>query len=175
MEWMPILAGVLLSLTTIVGTAFVVLGLPGIWLMVLAALGVEWWRPELLSWSAIITAAALSVLAEVAEFLAGAVGAQKAGGSKRAALGAIAGGMLGAIFGTVLIPIPIVGTVLGASIGAGAAAAGLELTLRDKTVGDAGRVGTGAFIGRLLATIIKTIFAVATAAVLIAAVCVSGW
>jgi uncharacterized protein YqgC (DUF456 family) len=169
------LAGIILSLGCLIGVALTVLGLPGTWLMVLGALGIEAWRPELLSWSAIITAAVMALLAEVAELAAGAVGAKKAGGSKRAAMGAIVGGVLGGIVGTFVLPIPIVGTVLGAAIGSGAAAAVLELSVDGRTMEQIRRVGWGAFFGRLVATVLKTAFAVMIATVLVASVCVGGW
>ncbi|MDX2116533.1 MAG: DUF456 domain-containing protein [Planctomycetota bacterium] len=172
---MSTLAAVMLGCFSALGVALTLLGLPGIWLMVLAALGVEAWRPELLSWTAIGTAAGLALAAEVAEFLAGAVGARKAGGSRRAALAAVAGGIVGGLVGTVAIPIPVVGTVLGAALGSGLAAAVGELTLEGKTLRDVRAVGVGAFIGRLLATVIKTMFAVATAAVLVVSSAVPGW
>ncbi len=169
------LAGIILSLGCLIGVALTVLGLPGTWLMVLGALGVEAWRPELLSWGAIITAATMALLAEVAELAAGAVGAKKAGGSKRSAIGAIVGGILGGIVGTFAIPIPIVGTVLGAALGSGAAAAFMELSVEGRSSAQIRRVGWGAFIGRLVATVLKTAFAVMIAAVLVASVCVGGW
>lgn len=173
---MNILAGTTLGLVCAIGVFLTLLGLPGTWIMLLAALGVELWKPELLGTGVLITAAVLCVIAEVVEFIAGAVGAKKAGGSKRAAVGAVIGGVVGGLVGTVVILIPIVGTLLGASIGAGIGAAGLELTIQDRrNVDAAGKVAAGAFIGRLLATVFKTMFAVSIASLLIAAVCVSGW
>lgn len=172
---MEIVASVVLGVVCVAGVLLTLVGLPGIWLMVLWSLATELWMPELVSWPAIVSAVVLSVLAEVAEFIAGAIGAKQAGGSKRAAFGAIVGGLIGAIAGTVLIPIPIVGTVLGSALGAGAGAAVFELTLQTRGASEIGKVATGAFIGRLLATVFKTIFAVAAAALLIAAVCVPGW
>lgn len=172
---MATLAGIILSVGCLLGVALTVLGLPGTWLMVLAALGVEAWHPELLSWNAIIAAAVLALAGEIAELLAGAAGAKKAGGSKRAAIGAIVGGVLGGLVGTVAIPIPIVGTILGAALGSGLAAAGLELTLDGKSTAHIRNVGVGAFIGRLIATVLKTMFAMSIAAVLVASASLSGW
>lgn len=172
---MAILAGIILGVGCVIGVAITVLGLPGTWLMVLGALAIEAWRPELLSWGAIIAAACLALAAELAELAAGAVGAKKAGGSKRAAIGAIGGGIVGGIIGTFALPIPIVGTVLGAAIGSGATAAIMELSIEGKTAAHIRRVGIGAFVGRLVATVLKSAFAVMIAAVLVASVCISGW
>lgn len=172
---MALLAGTLLSGACVLCVALTVLGLPGTWLMALAALGVEAWRPELLSWEAIITAGVLALVAEAVELAAGAVGAKKAGGSRRAAVGAVAGGILGGIVGTFALPIPVVGTVLGAAVGSGVAAAVMELTKDGRTSADIRRVGVGAFVGRLVATVLKSAFAVMIAAVLVASACIRGW
>lgn len=173
---MNIVAGIILGLVCTVGVLLTLLGLPGTWIMLLAGLGIELWQPELLGREVLITSAVLCVLAEAVEFIAGAVGAKKAGGSKRAAVGAVIGGLVGGIVGTVVILIPIVGTLLGASLGAGIGAAALELTLEHRrTMDSAGKVAAGAFIGRLLATVFKTMFAVSIAALLVAAVCIPGW
>lgn len=172
---MDIAAGILMGLVGVLGVVLTLVGLPGTWLTLLVSVVIKFWRPELIDWPAIGIAGGLCVLAELAEFAAGAVGAKRVGGSPRSAIGAIVGGLFGAILGTFLIPIPLVGTVLGASIGAGVCAAAMELTLTDKTLAQAGRVGTGAFIGRLLATVFKTMFAVGVSSVLVTAVCVAGW
>lgn len=172
---MLVFAAVVLGIWCIAGVALTAAGLPGTWLMVLGALGVEAWTPEMLSWNVIIAAAVLSVIGEVAEFVAGAIGAKKAGGSKRAALGAIAGGVVGAIVGTVTIPIPIVGTIIGSALGSGLAAAGFELTIEGRRGVDARRVGTGAFIGRLVATVLKSMCAVMIAGILVASSIAPGW
>ncbi|MBL8745982.1 MAG: DUF456 family protein [Phycisphaerae bacterium] len=172
---MTALAGTILTLCCLVGVALAVLGLPGTWLMVLAALGIEAWKPELLSWGAIIAAASMAAVAEIADFAAGAVGAKKAGGGKRSAVGAIIGGVVGGIIGTVALPIPVIGTVLGAAIGSGLAAAAMELSIEGRTTNHIRRVGWGAFIGRLVATVLKTAFAVMIASVLVASLCFAGW
>ncbi len=173
---MNITAGVILGIVCTLGVLLTLLGLPGTWIMLLAALGIELWRPELLGNGVLITSAVLCVLAEVVEFAAGAVGAKRAGGSKRAAVGAVIGGLVGGLVGTVVILIPIVGTLLGASLGAGIGAAAMELTIEHRRNADAaGKVAAGAFVGRLLATVFKTMFAVTIAALLVAAVCIPGW
>jgi uncharacterized protein len=62
-------------------------------------------------------AAGLAVLGEVLEFVLGAAGSRRAGGSTRAAALAIVGSLVGGIAGTAL-PVPIVGTLIGACLGA---------------------------------------------------------
>lgn len=174
---MAILAAILLCTACLMGVLLAAAGLPGIWLMGLCALLIRLWRPELLEWWVIISVLGIALLAEALEFVAGAVGAKRGGGSGRAAVGALIGGVIGAIFGTVLIPIPLVGTILGSAIGSGLLAVGFELTLRPslesppRARGHMGRVGSSAFVGRLVATVIKSVFAV-VAAVLISTVAV---
>jgi len=174
------LAASLLTIVCLVGVALTLLSLPGIWLMALAALLVEWWQPEALSWGAIIACVVIALVGELLEFIAGAIGAAKAGGSKRAATGAIVGGIVGGIAGTVLIPIPLVGTILGGAIGSGLLALAMEMTVKlksdgtEKARGHHRRVATGAFVGRLAATVLKGACAVAAALVLIVSAFVPG-
>ena len=59
----------------------------------------------------------MAALGEVLEFVLGAAGSRRAGGSTRAAALAILGSFIGGILGTAL-PVPIVGTVIGACLGA---------------------------------------------------------
>ncbi len=155
---MDYVAGILVALFGLFGVVLTLLGFSGVWLTIVVALLVEWWRAgqQFELWT-ILGVIGLGVLGEVAEFVAGAVGAGKAGGSKRAAVGAIVGGLVGALVGTPIMP--IIGTIAGAALGAGIGAAILERTKDQRTWGDVWRVGQGAAIGRLVATVIKTTLA----------------
>ncbi|MBD0320832.1 MAG: DUF456 domain-containing protein [Gemmatimonadetes bacterium] len=108
----------------------------------------------------------LAVLAEVAEFVLGGRYAERYGGSKRAAWGAILGGLAGALLG---VPVPIIGSVIGAFVGSFVGAALLEMTnnkdWKNPQWRGAVRVGWGAFLGRLVATAVKSGIGVAVAAV----------
>jgi hypothetical protein len=102
----------------------VALQLPGTWVMLLCSILFAWWRHDegfgTLGAGTLIAATVLAILGEVVEFVAGAWGARHAGGSKRAALLAVVGGVVGAIVGTfALAMLPIIGTLLGAAVGAG--------------------------------------------------------
>lgn len=152
---MGVVAGILLTLVALICVALTVIGLPGTWILLGGAVALEIWRHETFGVWTFVIAAALAVIAEVVEFGAGSVGASSQGASKRAGLGALAGGLIGAIAGTFLIPIPVVGTILGSALGAGLCASGVEMALRQKTTGHIARVGAGAFVGRLLATVFK--------------------
>jgi len=147
----------LLLLLNLVFWVSILFNLPGTWLMVLAAVLVEWLGPGdyLFSAGVLYWATGLALLGEVLEFVLGAAGSRKAGGSKRAAGLAIVGGIVGAIMGTG-IPIPIVGTLFGACVGAFAGS-----LLGDRWAGrsiDASiEAGRGAAVGRLWGTAAKMI------------------
>jgi uncharacterized protein YqgC (DUF456 family) len=147
----------LLMLALFVGLALIPFGLPGLWVMVGAALIYSWAAPDRLGVITLVGLTALAVVAEVLEFLTAGRYTRKYGGSRRAAWGAIIGGVAGAIIG---VPVPIVGSVIGAFVGSFAGALAAEMTLGGR-VGDATRVATGALIGRAVATALKVAIGVA--------------
>lgn len=154
------LIGIALALGFLVlgglGALLVIVGLPGVWLIVLAAVIVEWLLPGTYGWWVVGGAVACAVIGEIAEFVAGAAGARAAGGSRSAALAATLGAMAGAIIGTIyLIMLPVVGTIVGAVAGAAIAAVMVERGMKGRTWGDSGRVARGAAIGRLAAILLK--------------------
>lgn len=155
------MAYLLLAFAQLVGLLLVPFGLPGLWLQV-GALALYAWATGFatVGWVPIAVAVALAALAEVAEFLLGGKYAQRYGGGRRAAVGAIAGGIAGALIG---LPVPIIGSVIGAFVGSFAGAALLELTTGRGT-GAALKAGWGAFLGRLVATALKSGVGVAIAA-----------
>jgi uncharacterized protein YqgC (DUF456 family) len=160
------MAYLLLLFAQLAGLLMIPLGLPGTWLQV-AAIGAyayaTGWRT---GWLIFAFALVLAAVAEAIEFVMGGRFAQRYGGSRRAAWGAILGGLLGAFVG---IPIPIIGSVIGAFVGAFLGAAAMEWTHR-KEMGGALRVGWGAFLGRLAAVAMKsTVGAVIAAGALVAA------
>jgi uncharacterized protein YqgC (DUF456 family) len=155
----------ILTLFNLVFLVAVLFNLPGTWLMVLFAAGMEWWLPgeSLFSWTVLYAVAALALLGELLEFVFSAAGSRQAGGSKRGAAIAIVGGVVGAVLGTAL-PVPVAGTLIGASIGA----------FSGSLLGDlwAGRplfhsvdAGRGAAVGRFFGTVSK--LAIGAAMVLI--------
>ena len=146
-----------MMLALFVGLVLIPFGLPGLWVMVGAALLYSWAAPERLGIITLLGLTALAVVAEVLEFLTAGRYARKYGGSKRAAWGAIAGGIAGAIIG---VPVPIIGSVIGAFAGSFAGALAAEMTLGGR-VGDATRVAKGALIGRAVATALKVAIGVA--------------
>ncbi len=154
----------------------VLMQLPGIWLMIAMAVGVQladvaWVHGSdaTAGWWAIGIAVALAVVAEVLEGLSGAAGAKAGGGGRRSMFGGFIGGVLGAIVGTPLIPIPVLGTLIGAIAGAFAGALIGETTgARASTVREAVAPAAGAAAGRAVGTVIKAGFGIAVWLVLIA-------
>jgi len=146
---MPLL---ILSLVIILSLILIVLGMPGLWIMVASAVTYNLVVPgDPIGW---VTLVAVGVLAFVAELLDIALTgryARKYGGSRRAGWGAIIGSIVGAMVG---FPVPIIGPVIGAFIGSFVGALIAEFT-GGSSAGDATRVAKGALIGRVVSTVLK--------------------
>jgi len=167
-EMLAILVALLFSILGIGCLVLVVIGLPGTWVLIGLAVGVELLDhyylegvdPVTFGWGTIGACAGIALVGEAIEALAGAAGTKAGGGSRRGMVGAIVGGLVGAIVFTPLIPIPIVGTLIGALLGTFAGAVIAERT------GDEGRdtqaalrAAGGATVGRLLGTVTKAVIA----------------
>jgi uncharacterized protein len=168
-------------LLTAVGIGWVLtfLAMPGNWLMASAAAVYAWLGPQTgflqVHWDTVIALIVLAVIGEIAEFLAGVVGARRAGGSKRSAYYSLVGSLIGAIGGaTAGIPIPVVGSAVGAvvggAVGAFGGAAYAEYSL-GQTSGQSMKVGKAAFWGRLLGTVAKSLIGTIMAVVVAIAAC----
>jgi hypothetical protein len=152
-------------------------GLPGNWLIILAAAAWLWLGPESFQypWHLLIALLLLAVIGEALEFVASVLGTKKMGGSSRGAtlsvVGSILGGILGVLIG-VPIPIPIIGMLvsgilfasLGALVGAMIGEYSLGTSLEQTT-----KIGVAAFIGRMLGTFGKIIMGAAMAAIILIA------
>jgi uncharacterized protein len=161
-----------------IGVLLTAFTLPGIWLALLAAGLAQWWSLSgppmtdgsspvpMFSWWTLGACVVLALLAELVEFIASALGAHSAGGSKRAAVASMVGALIGALVGTFALPVPIVGTIVGGAVGAGAAALLAEKHLGERTWKHSAKVGGGAAIGRLVATLAKVGFAAVIALIL---------
>lgn len=160
---------ILLILATGTGLIAAVLTLPGIWLIVLAAIVYAAITDfSHLGYITLIGIFLLGLAAEAVEFIAGGAGAKAAGGSNRSIVGALIGGLIGGIIGT-FIPLPILGTLIGIVAGTFFGAAALERT-KGSSLAKVRAVAEGATKGRILGTILKLPFAIVIAAwVLIAA------
>ncbi len=150
---MLLYAFVLLAINS-VALFLVPIGLPGTWIMVAATAGVAWIQEGMFSPWTLAVLVVIALGGEILEFIAGAAGSKKAGGTWRGGVGAILGGLVGGIAGTFLIPVPILGSILGAALGAAGGALLGELS-GGKKLEAATAVGRGAFVGRLLGTVFK--------------------
>lgn len=159
-------AAIIVIVTAFAGVGLTVLTLPGIWFSLAVAAACWLWRPELFAWETLVAVLVIGVVAEVLELVASAAGAAKMGGTKRGAIGSVIGAFIGAIGGTFVIPIPVVGTILGGALGAGIGALVFERHGGRMGWKDSMKVGSGAAAGRLVATLMKTGFALLAAVIL---------
>jgi hypothetical protein len=165
---LTILIGIVFVLLAAVLAATALLGLPGTWLVIALAAGID--LAELLwrdggdatfgVWS-IAIAIGIAAVAEVVEFAAGAAGAKAGGATRRGTVGALVGGFVGGLLGTFLIPVPLIGTLIGAALGAGGGALIGELTRDGVGIRDTIKPATGAAAGRIAGTVLKVAFAAA--------------
>ena len=156
---------VLLGLALVAGIVLIPFGLPGTWVMLLAALVYNLLAPTApFGWMTIVGVIVLAVVGEGIEFWLTAHYTRKFGGSRRAGWGAVIGGLVGAIVG---LPVPVIGSILGAFAGAFVGAFALEATAGDGH-GAAARAATGAVIGRAVSAAAKVAVGCVIAAWLLA-------
>jgi uncharacterized protein YqgC (DUF456 family) len=142
----------ILAAVIIVSLILIVLGLPGLWIMVASAVTYNLVVPgDPIGWVTLVAVAVLAFVAELLEFALAGRYARKYGGSRRAGWGAILGGIVGAMVG---IPVPVIGSVIGAFVGSFLGALIAEFT-GGSSAGDATRVAKGALIGRVISTVLK--------------------
>ncbi len=151
----------ILTLLTVNAASVVLvsMSLPGTWTILLATALLAWfrWEERLFGPVTLMVLASLGVLGEILELVAGALGAKKAGGTAWGAVGAMVLGVVGGIAGTFYLP--VIGSILGAASGAFAGAL-LGERLRGRSVEAAAATGRGAFVGRLLGSLLKVGIAV---------------
>ncbi|MBS0192014.1 MAG: DUF456 domain-containing protein [Phycisphaerales bacterium] len=163
-----------LLIAAALGLVLSILTLPGIWLPVAVAIGFQIYDPSLFPWWSIVVAALIGLLAEGLELAASAMGASKAGGTKRAAAGAIAGTIFGAVCGSFVLLFPI-GTIVGAVVGAGLGAGLLDSSRNERTLKQVATVGAGAAAARGVAIVLKGLFGIVLAGVLIMGLLTHHW
>jgi uncharacterized protein YqgC (DUF456 family) len=126
------------------------LGAPGNWIMIAILAAGAWY--DRVSWPVLFVCVAIALIAEVLEFMLVKRMSDKYGGSKKAFWGAIAGGIVGVIIG---MPVPVIGSIIAGFIGSFGGAA-IVTYMEAKDMGQAGRVGWGVLLGRMLAAAVKT-------------------
>lgn len=157
-EWAWIIG---LSCSCFVGIALTAVRLPGTWWIAATAVGYAWWLgfPQGCAWPLTLLVAA-AVAGEIVEFIGSLVLSNRAGASKYAGWGGIAGGLLGAIFLSFVVPIPILGTMAGALLGCFLGASVVEFSAR-RRLDQGARVGFFAALGFVLGTAAKVAVAMA--------------
>ena len=149
---MTTLAPFLLMAACVAGLLLIPLGLPGLWVIVLAIIGYGWLDDfQGMSGGFLVGVIALAGLGEVVEARIGYSFARRYGGSSRAGWGALVGGLAGAVVG---VPVPLIGSVIGGFVGAFVGAALFEYT-RARQSDVAARAGWGAVLGRAVAAAVK--------------------
>jgi uncharacterized protein len=174
---MAIFFALLLILVLLICWLLTLLGLPGNWLMVAATALYAYLTPgsssAALGWKTVLALVILAALGEIVEFVAGAMGVTRAGGSRRGAVLALAGSLVGGILGVFIgVPIPLIGSVVAAVLFAGLGAmAGAILgeTSAGRDMGTSWRVGKLAFWGRLAGTLGKMVLGAVMVAAVMAA------
>lgn len=147
---------ILLLLVALAGLVLVALTLPGLWVMTAgAAIYAAVTHMRHLGFKSLIALIAMSLIAELLDIFLGGAVAKRAGGGKRAVVGAIIGGIAGGIFLSV-IPIPVISQIVGICLGTFLGAAIAELSA-GKNPGQALRVGVGAAQGRFAGIVIKIV------------------
>ncbi|TWT52871.1 hypothetical protein Pla22_04990 [Rubripirellula amarantea] len=132
------------------------ISLPGNWIAVALIALYAWLGPDegraQIGFVATGVAFGFAMLGEVIELVAGALGAQKAGASRRSTLFAMIGSMVGAIGGAFVgIPVPVIGPVIAAILfgGLGATAGAMYGEWSDgRSWRESWTIGHAAFWGR---------------------------
>ncbi|MGV3484413.1 MAG: DUF456 domain-containing protein [Planctomycetaceae bacterium] len=118
---------VLLAVTCLVAWTLNLVALPGNWVAVAALAMYVWLGPDAgraaVGVYVLVAGFAFAVVGELVEFAAAALGAKRAGASRRSTLYALLGSIVGALAGAVIgIPIPAIGSILAAILFGGAGA-----------------------------------------------------
>jgi hypothetical protein len=145
----------LIALYAVLGlfNLLIFVGLPGSWIALACILVYSIaTRLEVVGWRMLLLMTAIAVVGEIVEALLGVVYVARKGATKWGVFGAFAGGVAGAILGTAILP--VVGSVLFAFLGAFAGAVLLEY-VRYRSLDRALQTGFFAFVGKLLAMIVK--------------------
>ena len=174
---MSFLGAFSLIVVLLIGWVLTLIGMPGNWLMVAAtavyAYLVPQQSPVHFGWGVVAAMTVLAALGELIEFVAGSLGAVKVGASKRGALLALAGSVAGGVVGIFVgLPIPLIGPIVAALLFACLGALGgamLGESWAGRNLHQSWQVGKGAFWGRLLGTLAKSLVASVMVAVAAAA------
>jgi uncharacterized protein len=142
----------LLFLIIIFSLLMIPFGLPGLWVMIAAGVGYNALvGGDPIGWMTLAGVVTIAFISEVLDITLVGRYTRRYGGSRRGAWGAMIGGIAGAIVG---VPIPILGSLVGAFLGAFLGALVAERSTGASTA-DSQRAATGAFFGRVVASVVK--------------------
>ena len=146
---------ILLILFAVCALALVVVTLPGLWVMTAAAAIYALLTHERhIGFKSLAALFVLSLGGEILEMTAGGAAARKAGGERRAAIGALLGGIAGGIIGSLVFPLVL--TIVGVCLGSFVGAAGFEFLGGGETAHSLG-VGWAAAKGRFVGVMMKLV------------------
>jgi len=148
------LIAIALSILGLLGPICTLIGLPGAWLLISLALLGQWAAPDTFNWWTLGGCVALAMIGEAVELAAGAAGSRHGGGSRRAGLGAIIGGIVGALGGAVFPP--VIGAIIWGVVGAGVGAVIGEFTTGNRAWRSHLAIASAAATGKAVGTVIKT-------------------
>src|SRR4051812_22416683 len=104
------MALLVLACVILLSLVLIVLGLPGLWIMVASAVTYNMVVPgDPIGWVTLVVVAVLALIAELLEFSLTGKYARKYGGSRRAGWGAILGGIVAGVVGN---PAAVLGSVI---------------------------------------------------------------
>jgi uncharacterized protein len=146
---MTIIISVVAVLAMLACLALIPLGLPGLWLIVVIAMGLVLFGS--LSWTFGLIVAGVALIAEVSEFAILKKVGDAYGGSRKAFWGAVIGGMAGLFVG---LPVPIIGPMITAFLGT-FVGAGIVTYIETLSLHKSARVGWGVFLARTAAVAMK--------------------
>lgn len=151
-----ITVAIVLAIVNLANIFLTLIGLPGIWIMLALAIAAQFLpveRSEMFNWWTIFACVVLGLLGELVEFLGSAVTSTSAGGTRRASLFAIVGGIVGAILGSATPP--IIGALIWGVVGAGIGGLIGEVTGGAETR-HAISIGRAAARGKFIGAVAKT-------------------
>ncbi len=147
---------ILLLALSVAGVLLGVLGLPGNFIPVVAALiAVIAGNGESFTWGWFTVFLLIAASGEVVDQLTGFMGAKKYGSSRAGMAGAVIGGFAGAVLGTAVLP--VTGSIAGVFIGCFALTFAFEYLFSRRTAAESGKAGIGAVLGKSVAIAYKFI------------------
>lgn len=162
----------IIIVVTVVSIGLTAIGLPGNWLIFVTALGYGYLESFTHMSSMILLVLFGAVLiGELAEFVAGSLGAKKENASRAAIVTAFVGGIAGGIIGTGIMPgLGSIAGAVGAAFAAGYAAEYLVTGNKEKAT----RVAKSIVVGQALGLIFKLAVAIGMVALIISRLTWSG-